>query len=232
VLLFNKADRGVHDRMRDSGHVPSSVLRAVWERLANDSRGRRRVPLDAGALAQHLGHGIAADSVAQAIRRLQERGVLPPNPPLEGFRVRVLASPLRLECERSALSAPALVVLHAALGSAAEMGDWRALNADGLGLAPHLIQAAVTELESRQLVFVDQPPCRVMVDSAPRSRNELERTIHELKKRHEVERAKLNLMVGYAVTRTCRRKYILEYFGEKVDGRVGCGECDLCDPDR
>ena len=39
--------------------------------------------------------------------------------------------------------------------------------------------------------------------------------------------ARLEKMAGYGAARTCRRRLLLEYFGEKWD-RENCGACDVC----
>jgi ATP-dependent DNA helicase RecQ len=45
----------------------------------------------------------------------------------------------------------------------------------------------------------------------------------------EVARSKLQSMVDYCTTSTvCRRKVILDYFGERFD--APCGGCDICAP--
>ena len=52
----------------------------------------------------------------------------------------------------------------------------------------------------------------------------------EAERRHA--REKLDRMVAYAQLPTCRRRYLLEYFGERW-GEDNCGRCDLClDPSR
>lgn len=49
-------------------------------------------------------------------------------------------------------------------------------------------------------------------------------------RRGEVERAKLKHMASYAYTRGCRRRAILEYFGDPAARALlgGCGSCDNC----
>ena len=42
-----------------------------------------------------------------------------------------------------------------------------------------------------------------------------------------LELRKLKRMEGYAFNRTCRRRYLLNYFGEDAPRRV-CGKCDQC----
>jgi ATP-dependent DNA helicase RecQ len=50
-------------------------------------------------------------------------------------------------------------------------------------------------------------------------------TNYDTKKSYD--QSKLAMMLQYSETRGCRRKFILNYFGEEYD-RDGCGECDNC----
>jgi ATP-dependent DNA helicase RecQ len=45
--------------------------------------------------------------------------------------------------------------------------------------------------------------------------------------RRQVVRSRLDMMQGYAEVADCRRKYILNYFGEELD--EPCGFCDTCE---
>ncbi|MFF7865470.1 RecQ family zinc-binding domain-containing protein [Streptomyces qaidamensis] len=47
------------------------------------------------------------------------------------------------------------------------------------------------------------------------------------KRRRRVDRSRIEMMRGYAETATCRRQYLLGYFGEQLD--APCGQCDVCD---
>jgi ATP-dependent DNA helicase RecQ len=49
--------------------------------------------------------------------------------------------------------------------------------------------------------------------------------------RADVERQKLRAMVDYAYASSCRRRFILGYFGDEAAGRMGaagCASCDAC----
>jgi ATP-dependent DNA helicase RecQ len=43
---------------------------------------------------------------------------------------------------------------------------------------------------------------------------------------HDFDRSRIEMMRGYAELRDCRRRYLLNYFGEEVD--EPCGYCDNC----
>jgi ATP-dependent DNA helicase RecQ len=48
--------------------------------------------------------------------------------------------------------------------------------------------------------------------------------------RKEYDRTRVEMIRGYAETPTCRRAYVLSYFGEDYDPPCGnCGNCDNCD---
>ena len=107
---------------------------------------------------------------------------------------------------------------------------WQPVSISASGLSIHRFRRALDELEARQIVFADRSPERVVVSNDSRSRTQLERLILQLKTRLEVERVKLASMVSYATALMCRRKYILNYFGDVDGDRATCGVCDVCDP--
>jgi ATP-dependent DNA helicase RecQ len=136
-----------------------------------------------------------------------------------------------MECERASLTAAARGLLEAVLNSVPADQDWVTVSVTQSGLTEYRLDEALAELESRQLVFVDRAPRRAFVSPDSRSRNRLERLIHQLETRREVERAKLRSMVGYATASTCRRLFILNYFGDRSEKFSACGGCDICNPD-
>jgi ATP-dependent DNA helicase RecQ len=232
LLLFNPNDRHIHDRMREHGNVSSDLLRNVWMVLAAVSRGRRPVPLDERFIALRLGDGVQTQSVATALAILEQREVLASVRRPDVVRLRILASSLRVECERASLTPAARDVLERVLGLVRRSEDWVSIPVAESGWSVRRLGDALAELESRQLVFVDHVPSRATVHNDYRSRARLERLIYQLKTRREVERAKLAAMVGYATSLTCRRKFILNYFGEHPHDASGCGRCDICEPAR
>jgi ATP-dependent DNA helicase RecQ len=53
------------------------------------------------------------------------------------------------------------------------------------------------------------------------------RAVQAEEKRKEVERSRVDMMRTYAELRTCRRAFLLAYFGE--DPPTRCGRCDVCE---
>ena len=227
LLLFSERDRSIHDRMRERGHVPGELLRRVWLYLAAMSGGRRAIPLDQSLLSSRLG-GATPEGIGRALAVLEERGMFPTLTHAERVNVRLLASPLRIECERSSLSEAAAAILVTVARRAADSSNWVAVSATDVGQPRHRLAPAVAELQERQLIYVDSPPSRAVVSRDGLGRQQLEHLILHLRTRREAERLKLEAMVGYATALMCRRRYLLQYFGDASSETMRCGECDIC----
>lgn len=227
LLLFHPRDREVHDRMREQGRIPPDALRKVWTAIADWSRGRRPVPLDEHLLAQRIGKGITPPMVARAVAILRERDILADVSRPAFLRVRVVASQLRLECDRTSLSPAARTLFHACIGAPETAGHWRSVEVALVGLSPFRLDEAMTELEARQLFYFDRAAHRVVAQHDVHVVARLERLVRQLQKRRDVEHAKLTAIAGYASALTCRRKYILNYFGDH-SAATDCGSCDVC----
>jgi ATP-dependent DNA helicase RecQ len=229
ILLFSTSDRSVHDRMRERGHVPGELLRRIWLYLAAMSGGRRPVPLDGALLSSRLG-GVTPDAATRALGLLEARGLLPGLVRAEQVKVRLLASPLRIECERGSLSEPALAILLQVVAQAPESTDWVTISSKATRQTSYRFAAALQELQGRQLLFVHSAPPTAIVSREGLARQRLERSILHLRTRRQAERRKLDAMVGYATDLMCRRRYLLRYFGDRTAERMRCGECDVCAP--
>ena len=64
-----------------------------------------------------------------------------------------------------------------------------------------------------------------MVKPANSSKVEPRERLHEAEARRRSE-TRLGDMIAYAQSRTCRRRFLLAYFGESA--AEGCGSCDVC----
>jgi ATP-dependent DNA helicase RecQ len=58
---------------------------------------------------------------------------------------------------------------------------------------------------------------------------DLSKDLMDYEERRARDQQKLQAMVDFSQTARCRTRYILEYFGEEVEGEWRCGNCDACD---
>lgn len=58
---------------------------------------------------------------------------------------------------------------------------------------------------------------------------DLRADLTDYEERRARDQAKLRAMIGFCQTAQCRTRYILEHFGEAVDGDWRCDNCDACD---
>ncbi len=91
------------------------------------------------------------------------------------------------------------------------------------GLPKSTITAIVSQLEQAGAVSV-----LASGDVLPRAAAEADAVaaVEAQDERREYERSRLEMMRGYAELRDCRRRYLLNYFGEPRE--EPCGNCDVC----
>jgi len=58
---------------------------------------------------------------------------------------------------------------------------------------------------------------------------DLSADLTDYEERRARDQAKLQAVIDFAQTARCRTRFILEYFGEEVEGDWRCGNCDACD---
>jgi ATP-dependent DNA helicase RecQ len=82
-------------------------------------------------------------------------------------------------------------------------------------------------LEQVSAVVLDEEGAAHPADDAP-SPAEAAAAARQLAEHHEkVDQSRVEMMRGYAETTTCRRQFLLGYFGEQLYSP--CGNCDNCD---
>lgn len=231
VLLFHRGDRCVHDRMRDASRPGAAVVRRLWDVVGREHRRAGSVVLDPDRLGRLARPAVEADRAARALEFLREHALLEV-PPDDGVRrVRCLATALRLACEANSLTREARLVLERMVDADRETGGWIPVSAAALEFSLFALDRALEELEGRQLVYVERAVPVARVASGPRSDYSLERALAHLTVRQAAQRAKLDAMVGYATTTSCRRGFILRYFGDRTSPMLptSCARCDNCE---
>lgn len=88
------------------------------------------------------------------------------------------------------------------------------------------VMTAINHLQAAGVVEL-LPTGEVVACEEPADLNEaLEEAAQADRQHQQFERSRLEMMRGYAEVRDCRREYLLNYFGEKID--TPCGACDNC----
>jgi ATP-dependent DNA helicase RecQ len=98
---------------------------------------------------------------------------------------------------------------------------------DRLGLARTQLTVALTRLEDVGFVEL-QPDGRVgTVGGAPDPRTAAEAAVARTESQQRYEESRLEMMRSYVETAGCRGRFLVNYYGEQLDGP--CGHCDRCD---
>ncbi|CAM5712514.1 RecQ family ATP-dependent DNA helicase [Streptomyces canus] len=92
-------------------------------------------------------------------------------------------------------------------------------------LSRRRVTAAVNLLEQAGAVHTDDGG-RVRAVPGTTAEDAAARAAEEARSRSRLEQSRLAMMLGYAETTGCRRRFLLGYFGEPYD--APCGACDVC----
>ena len=89
------------------------------------------------------------------------------------------------------------------------------------------LTSVLTQLEDVDVVAVDPDGHVAANPDGPDLRDALEELVRGDEDREALERSRVEMIRAYAETRSCRRQFVLAYFGEA--GPAVCGHCDNCD---
>ncbi|MBD2055366.1 ATP-dependent DNA helicase RecQ [Oculatella sp. FACHB-28] len=93
-------------------------------------------------------------------------------------------------------------------------------------LSKSKVQTALGHLEAVDAIAI--LPSGEVTATEPLNLDQVAAEAIEVQERHQqYERSRLEMMRGYAEVQDCRRKYMLNYFGEEFD--APCGKCDRCE---
>jgi ATP-dependent DNA helicase RecQ len=234
VLLYAKGDRDPHEFFL-AARIPSrKVVHAVAASMLRLADPVGRLPSDWASAHDVLKLGIPASQVEAALSLLIQRGALDPMPPSPTMvRVRLLATPGRIKRLllpwTPSLELELLRVLwrvtrgRVAGGATVNLADMPSALQD-LRVTQRLLLA----LQDQQVLTVDSADGGFQIRAGATANGMVERiNWHVLERRRRGEVAKLTAMQQYALTRSCRRAFVLRYFGdESVTDR--CSGCDNC----
>ena len=99
--------------------------------------------------------------------------------------------------------------------------------AETAGVTPHRLELALSRLEDAGAVDVSAQGEVTAEADGPEPAEAARAAADRQDSRRQVEQSRLEMMRAYAETRSCRRRFVLTYFGEPAPRR--CGNCDVCE---
>lgn len=230
-LMHSFPDRFTHEFFIRGAHPERSVIESVYSALIRQAP-RGDLPQSPSAIAALAGGKISEREAESAVRILINAGALADEAASFSLaRVRLLATPARIKRELIDESDPALGILRALwriAGKSLELGATVDLDALPPGLSGiQTASALLDDLQSRQLVTWERAGGGLRLVSAATPVERLKIDWPLLARRRAAEISKLDAVQRYAYSKTCRRGFILRYFGDPAV-RSKCAGCDNC----
>ena len=231
VLLHAYRDRFTHEFFIKGANPDRATIERVFRVLIKRATDGI-VGADAAALAAAAGGEIGARDVESALRVLSRAGVVREDVPVARLEITLLATPARIKRE---LAVPDLQVereLLRALWRVAGERLYRGALVDPDGLPPGFggaqsVTATLERLAARQFVSVARTGGGLRLLRPDLPVPELPIDWRRLERRRQAELSKLDAMQRYAYTESCRRAFVLRYFGD-ASAKPQCDGCDRC----
>ncbi|MEO7003827.1 MAG: RecQ family ATP-dependent DNA helicase, partial [Acidobacteriaceae bacterium] len=233
ILLHAFQDRFTHEYFIKGSYPERELVARVYAALQRSADGTAIVSATPEVIAGHVRGKASARDVESSLRVLEQSGaIVKAMESASLVRVRLLATSERIKRELSndddALQLAVLRALWRVARDEINTGatvDVAALPA-GLG-APAEIHDILESLEARQFITVQRIGGGIMLTSPDRDLGEFDIDWASLNRRREAELEKLEAVQRYAYAKSCRRAFVLRYFGDPAAG-ASCSGCDNC----
>src|SRR5262249_9079384 len=206
-LLFNHADVFTQERLIESNHPSEAVIADVWNVLQTAevfARGQE-------ALASAV--GASEFEISAALRILEREGLIEMQAPGAGAHaIKILESRPELHSR----SAKALLeVLRSEAGASRALSvELRGLSARA-GLGDKELRRALSALERARAISVRRPFAGRGIRALQRVPfHALDLSLERVRRQERRALLLLRRMTDYAYARSCRRAFVLDYFGE------------------
>jgi ATP-dependent DNA helicase RecQ len=223
VLLFHPSDRRIHTFFIDNAHPPAEWVHALYGWMLQQRENPVYAPVEemAAALPQEAGDRAVSSCLHILVREGRIRRISPND--------RMASVTLRRDAPTEAASGLRGQVLALVRQIAVRPGLAFTFSPEvwcrELGCERDALTTALRGLEERgHLVYRPADRTGGVELLAPHEPLRLDE--QRMRERRSREYAKLDRMVAY-VGAGCRRRYIVEYFGE-VAPFERCGTCDAC----
>jgi ATP-dependent DNA helicase RecQ len=231
VLLHAYRDRFTHEYFIKGANPDRATVERVFRALIKTAT-RGLVAVDHAALATIAGGDVTDRDVQAALRLLTSVDVVREEAPVARLEITLLATPARIKRELDGDSMRAERELLRALWRVAGERLYSGALIDPDGLPPGFggaqsVTASLERLAARQFVSVARcgGGLRLLTPDLPV--RELPIDWRRLDRRRQAELAKLDAMQRYAYTESCRRAFVLRYFGDAA-AKPRCDGCDRC----
>lgn len=231
-LLHSFPDRFTHEFFIKGAYPERKEVERVYSRLRQLADADGSVNVDMESLPGMIGGKASAREIESALRILTVSGAVGGvDPNASVVRVRLLATPARIKRELGAQDAQELGLLRALWKSWGErFHEGVLLSFDAL--PPGLSGAArvipmLDSLQARQILAWERVGEGLRLNNPETPFAKLNIDWKTIDKRRASDLSKLQMVQLYAYARTCRRGFVLKYFGDPA-ARANCGACDNC----
>jgi ATP-dependent DNA helicase RecQ len=232
-LLHSFQDRFTHEFFIKGAYPERETVENVYRALRRAASETGAVDIGAEEIASSIRARVNVREVEGALRILTTAGAYRRLPETASrAQVRLLATPQRIkrefEGDSNSMELGLLRAMWRVAGTALEGGA----SIDLEGLPPGFGGASgaaslLDSLQSRQFVEWRRLGGGSFLEHPDRELNGFPIDWGSLDRRRRAELAKLDAMQQYAYLKTCRRGYVLRYFGDPA-ARAHCAGCDNC----
>ena len=232
VLLHMYPDRFTHEFFIQNAHPDRETIERVWHVLRSEAKDTGLAALSIEDLSARVPPKIGDRKVSAAVRALASAGALTLDAPSPGrVWIRLMATPGRITSSLSGERTYDREVLRAlwrSAGKKIETGASIDLNqlSPGFG-GSYQVMPILERLQSEQYLTVSRVGGGFRLDAQSNDPAWLPVNWQALERRRQADLARLDAIQRYAQTRTCRRAFVLRYFGDP-DARSTCNACDRC----
>jgi ATP-dependent DNA helicase RecQ len=222
LLLFNHADVFTQERMIAGSHPPAALFQDAWQLL------RDHGPYDRGlkALATQLDTGEM--ELGAVLRLLEREGHLSRGGRGEGMWTFAVTPGLAGHQPRSPDARAALDALNALLPASGTLSCELYQLSRRSGLSEEPLKHGLSLLERGGMVRITRPfSGRAITTLKEASFAELGLDLTRVRRQEAQALKMLRRMTDYAYAKTCRRAFILRYFGDQAS-ESNCQSCDVC----
>lgn len=233
ILLHAFQDRFTHEYFIKGAYPERELVARVYTTLQRRSDRAAAIAESPEEIAEWVPGKASARDIESSLRVLEQAAaIIKPQESASLVRVRLLATSERIKRELSsdddAIAIGVLRALWRVAGSGLSGGavvDVASLPS-GLG-APAEIQDTLQALEHRQFITAQRIGGGITLTDPARELDSFHIDWKSLDRRRDAELEKLEAVQRYAYAKSCRRAFVLKYFGDPAAGH-SCSGCDNC----